>query len=98
MNKPRLTENERMVIAARFNSGLYSLDEIAHTFQRHRTTIVRVLEEQGIDPGIKRRTRKSAAVTDSSGRPIRIEMVEPKRWYQRALNAMLRVGQSLGIA
>lgn len=36
----------------------HTINELAAIYQRHRRTIIRVLEEAGVDPGIKHRVKK----------------------------------------
>jgi transposase len=54
----KLTDAEKRVIVASFQQGT-DINTLAHFYGRHRTTIVRALEDAGIDPGIHRRPNRT---------------------------------------
>jgi hypothetical protein len=52
-----LNDGAKNYIIHCFNTKLRTIDQLGDDYSRSRRTIVRVLEEAGIDPGIKRRKR-----------------------------------------
>lgn len=56
-----LNDLEKVIIAGLYVDHGRSIDSLATEYKRSRRTIIRTLEEQGVNPGIKRRNRKSKA-------------------------------------
>ena len=67
-------------IVTSFVNKTHNIDALARTFGRSRRTIIRVLEDAGIDPGIRRRMPK----------PTPLPQVIPTRrpWYRRILGVV----------
>lgn len=70
-----------------FESKIFGLDDIAYRLEVSRRTVIRVLEEAGIDPGIRRRTRKEVIPTQVA--ITTTQTVEP--WYRRLLNSIRQI-------
>lgn len=96
-----LTDDEKSVIAQRFSNKTHSIDEMAVIYQRSRRTIIRVLEDAGIDPGIRRRQAKPAPKIDYRGEcwpesphakdPIITRLIPTPKptWYRRVWRAIV---------
>lgn len=73
-----------------------SINTLANLYGRSRRTIIRVLEENGVEPGIKRRPRfvvidNLSKLVKETGPVHQIVMFEPKKpWYLKALSAVAR--------
>jgi transposase len=80
---------DKAYIITAFTAKTKTINELAEIYGRHRTTIVRVIEEQGIDPGIRRRKAKKK-LNISGTTTGRIEMFKPPKqpWYTRLLNRL----------
>lgn len=79
MTVKSLSRLDKAYIVSAFNAKTMTINELARLYNRHRTTIIRVLEEAGVEPGIRRRKKAE---------PARIEVFEPikKPWYSRVLD------------
>ena len=84
-----LSEVNKTYIADCFTAKTQTITELAYTFKRHRTTIVRVLEEQGIDPGIRRRSKRTKSVS-FDGSQDTVPMI-----HQNTTTTDLGYGQSM---
>lgn len=85
---------DKAYIVDAFVAKTQTITQLAELYGRSRRTIVRVLEDHGIDPGIRRRRQQQFSaeqikVPDLFGtRTGRVTMIEPLPWYRRALSAI----------
>lgn len=75
-----LNSFEQEYIVASFVSKELTIDELALKYSRSRRTIIRVIQDQSIDPGIKTRAKKVVKV------PVVIPTKTP--WYRRAVESV----------
>lgn len=95
-----LSEGAKHHIASSFSYHVYTINQLAIMYGRSRRTIIRVLEEQGVDPGVKHRVKKpieeeqfvfdTAVVRRSSDQTVLavIKHSEPQpkpSWFRRVL-------------
>jgi hypothetical protein len=83
-----LTAFEKDIIQADFTRGLFSINDMVDQFDVSRRTIIRVLEEGGIDPGIRRRKPKAPVQTNLEPLIFPNHAINPENipWYQRYWN------------
>ena len=73
---------QKEVIATSFLNRTHSIEELVATFRRSRRTIIRVLEEASIEPGIKRRIPKPTPLP---------QVIPTKRlWYRRIIGSFVQ--------
>jgi hypothetical protein len=93
-----LKEHQKNIICLTFGNP-NQINDLADHWGVSRRTIIRVLEEQGIDPMIKRRPRKAKEITQQlilaprefTFPNAQIYPVQPKlNWFQRTLDHMVR--------
>ena len=80
-----LGPNEKDYILENFHAKTYTINSLAYIFKVSRRTIIRVLEEGGIDPGIRRRKPASPEQTKLDPLIFPDHMINPNNipWYQR---------------
>lgn len=61
-----LDQEAKEQILLGFTSGYYDIWELASIHKRSRRTIIRVLEDANVDPGIKRRHRRTKAELEAA--------------------------------
>ena len=86
-----LTSQQKAHVTSMFDCGLNTINELAQMHQVSRRTIIRVLEEAGIDPGIRHRTPKqpiSVAAPPAPEPPQQHQQTQPLAWYQRTLSKL----------
>lgn len=91
-----LNEHQKNAVKYAF-TGPKDIKVMAQYYGVSRRTIIRVLEEASIDPGIRRRKPKQKPViTEQYPLPVGDPITLPKfTWGQRALS---RIARALGIA
>lgn len=77
-----LNYGEILSIAYAFKHEKTSITELATHYQRSRRTIIRALEDQGVDPGIKRRKPVAKPVPVVLPKPIPTKTPWWKRFFQ----------------
>jgi hypothetical protein len=95
-----LSEAAKQNIAAGFSLHIYTINQLANMYVRSRRTIIRVLEEKGIDPGVKHRVKKpikeeqfvfdTAVVRRSSDQEVLAVIMHPEpmpkpSWFRRVM-------------
>lgn len=80
-----LSTPAKLVIAQAFTQRNRTINELAAFYGKSRRTIIRALEEQGIDPGIKKRgpRKPKEGVLTFPNRPV-VGYTAP--WYRRVYN------------
>lgn len=94
-----LTETDKEYVVDRFNEKLLDINQLAHVMSCSRRTIIRVLQEKGVDPGLRAYRRWKVAklapmpnMHDMSDFPImKVELIEPTPWWKRLGQAVSRV-------
>lgn len=82
-----LNELDKSVIAAEFLNDHYTIETLATHFDVSRRTIVRVLEERGVDPGIRRRPGRKSKKQPAPAGPVVIPTRTP--WYRRIIEKVV---------
>jgi hypothetical protein len=79
-----LNELQKEVLVNSFQHHHQCIDSLAIFYDCSRRTVIRVLEEKGIDPGIKRRASKPR-------KPVPGPVVTPTKlpWYRRILERVM---------
>ena len=79
MSFKHLTSEQKEDITVLFVYQDYSLNALARDYNCHRSTIVRTLEDKGINPGIRRRPVKVTPI------PAPVPVVIPTKtpWWKR---------------
>lgn len=75
MTVKKLSPVQKEILVAQHQAGK-TINELATLWTTSRRTVIRVLEEKFIDPGIRRRQRKPTPIT-----PV---IVTQQPWYVRA--------------
>ena len=89
-------QKDRIVAFFTYRTTIYSqpksavINEMAILYERHRRTIIRALEERGVDPGVKTRIKKEP---EQGHLPMAIRIRTKTPWYRRLFQSM---GQTLG--
>jgi hypothetical protein len=78
---------EKEIITASFCNHDQSIDDLAYQYGRSRRTIIRVLEEMNVDPGIRRRKPKPPTKPVQAPLPLVIPTRSP--WYRRILDRVI---------
>lgn len=85
-----LPTNDQLLVCHRFQHENADITDLSYEFKVSRRTIIRVLEEAGIDPQIRRRTKKALEPVQSS-----LDLAPPKQPWYRRLAAWLRSPSAL---
>jgi transposase len=89
-----LNSLEKTLIVDSFLAGYQSIDEMATMYNRSRRTIIRVLEEQDVDPKIRRRNPPQPDRQQKLAlKPVVINTKTP--WYRKVYETVSRFGQGL---
>lgn len=97
MTVKKLAPTEQQMLVLQFQDDGRSINYLAGYYQCSRRTVIRVLEDAGVDPGIQRRKSKKQlelkmpppAEIDLSGFPTLIyQTPAPKPWYQKVYNSV----------
>lgn len=85
-----LSDIQKQVVIYQYLHLKLNLNEIAHDAKRSRRTIIRVLEEAGID--VPRRPRKAKTVEPVIVEPVKLEPPEltPMEYFKCLLKAVFR--------
>lgn len=84
MTVKSLSETQKDYIVSTFLNQVHSINDLATMYKRHRRTIIRALEERGVDPGVKHRTPKPRAVIPQPNMVIRTRTP----WYRRLFQTL----------
>lgn len=89
MTVKKLTQEQKDSICGYVRSGIYEYNTMATAFGVSRRTIIRAVEEAGLDPKIHRR-KKSVEVPQAPQQEIEF-LKEPKlNWFQRQVDRLVR--------
>lgn len=94
---------DKVYIVNSFISGTITINDLADSFLRSRRTIIRVLEEYGVDPGVKRRISAATKakmveiiLADLSSPIMKVEMIKPVPMWKRVGQALSKQLSNLG--
>ena len=91
MTVKSLSATQKHSIAEDFKNGVFTIDGLAVWYFTSRRTIIRVLEEQGCAPPVKKRNRKPKETP-----PVQISVVIPTKtpWWKKIFTkeAYVKVG------
>ena len=85
-----LSDNQKRYLVEMFESKIFEINDIAYRLEVSRRTVIRVLEEKGIDPGIRRRSPKPAQETQPELEEIQQPMIK-EPWFHRIINKFCQV-------
>lgn len=77
---------DKSSIVFQFSQLGQSISSLSYEYKKSRRTIIRVLEEHGIDPGIRRRVKDTTQIQapKPQSQPIVPPGVTKTSWYQKA--------------
>lgn len=103
MTVKSLNEYQKNNLARLFVEQKTSLNELAAYCGRSRRTVIRVLEELGIDPGVRHRKPKIVVPVPLTfpNHPIHTGPIGYKpgtSWYSRVLDSVAQLSRRIGIS
>ncbi len=100
-----LNDNAKAVIVELFVSQRYTLNDLVRLYGKSRRTVIRVLEDAGVDPGVKHRPPKpfvQPLETDdfANTQPLYYideptEVIRSRSWFRRVAD---KVNGWMGVA
>ena len=85
-----LTNTQKSHIVQDFRDGFYDIPSLCYQYEISRRTIIRVLEEAGVDPKIRRRARKQVPLANLELADIPQPTIK-EPWFHRIINKFCQV-------